>query len=396
MKKNILNLFFLLLCITSYSQINFEKGYFITNSGDKKECLIKNKDWKNNPDFIEYKFSQEDEAKTIKIDEIKEFSIENQSKYIRKNIDMDRLAGNDVLINGDRTSEIKNETIFLKCLIQGKANFYIYTDANFFAYFFDVNGSKTEQLIFKKSFTDRGVQFFNQYKQQIQNALQCETITKNDINKLVFKLESLYNIFLKYNMCSNPDEMVNYTAKKKKDFFNLRIRPGVVFQNAKFYSTSDVTSEVNFDNRATLTIGAEMEFIMPFNNNKWAVIVEPAFQSYKSEASGFTKVSSIDYKTIDLAAGMRHYFYLSDKSRIFVNVNFYTTFSFDSRLYNGSYEQDFEIFPTSNFGIGLGYSYKSKYSVEFRYATKKDLIKHYTNWNADYQFSSIMLGYKLF
>ena len=31
----------------SYSQIKFEKGYFINNYNDKTDCLIKNIDWKS-------------------------------------------------------------------------------------------------------------------------------------------------------------------------------------------------------------------------------------------------------------------------------------------------------------------------------------------------------------
>ena len=53
--KNLLVISFLFYLTFSYSQITFEKGYFISNDGIKTECFIKNLDWRNNPTEFEYK-----------------------------------------------------------------------------------------------------------------------------------------------------------------------------------------------------------------------------------------------------------------------------------------------------------------------------------------------------
>ena len=49
MKKQLLFLLTIILSFNCYSQISFEKGYYINNSYQKTNCLIKNIDWKNNP-----------------------------------------------------------------------------------------------------------------------------------------------------------------------------------------------------------------------------------------------------------------------------------------------------------------------------------------------------------
>jgi len=54
MKKLFTFLLMLTACFT-YSQINYEAGYFIDNNGKKTECLIKNVAWKNSPLNFEYK-----------------------------------------------------------------------------------------------------------------------------------------------------------------------------------------------------------------------------------------------------------------------------------------------------------------------------------------------------
>ncbi|MEM9681486.1 MAG: hypothetical protein AAF901_14280, partial [Bacteroidota bacterium] len=40
---------------TASSQVNYELGYIIDNSGNRIECFIKNLGWYNNPSEISYK-----------------------------------------------------------------------------------------------------------------------------------------------------------------------------------------------------------------------------------------------------------------------------------------------------------------------------------------------------
>jgi len=50
----------------SYSQISFEKGYFINNTNQRISCYIKNSDWKNNPTEFVYKIALEGDKMTAK------------------------------------------------------------------------------------------------------------------------------------------------------------------------------------------------------------------------------------------------------------------------------------------------------------------------------------------
>lgn len=55
----------------SYSQIVFEDGYFINESDQKINCLIKNVDWKNNPNEFEYRVSLADAVQKADIQSVK-------------------------------------------------------------------------------------------------------------------------------------------------------------------------------------------------------------------------------------------------------------------------------------------------------------------------------------
>ena len=49
------------------SQISYVKGYYINDSNQKINCLIRNVDWRNNPKEFEYKISEQTKKNTKRI-----------------------------------------------------------------------------------------------------------------------------------------------------------------------------------------------------------------------------------------------------------------------------------------------------------------------------------------
>lgn len=76
-------------CAKTYSQNNFEEGYFIKNNGERINCLIKNEDWKNNPSQFKFKTSQNSKIKTEKLNTVEEFGIIGKTKFIKRKVKVD-------------------------------------------------------------------------------------------------------------------------------------------------------------------------------------------------------------------------------------------------------------------------------------------------------------------
>ncbi|WP_397364543.1 hypothetical protein [Olleya sp. R77988] len=117
MKKQLLFLLTIILSFNCYSQITFEKGYFIDDSNQKTNCLIKNIDWQDNPTEFEYKLSENSKSKKANIKSIKEFGIDNISKYVRSIVNIDRSSEMLDDLTNDRNPEFKEEELFLKVFI---------------------------------------------------------------------------------------------------------------------------------------------------------------------------------------------------------------------------------------------------------------------------------------
>lgn len=126
MKKQLLLLLTVCLSLSGYSQITFEKGYYIDNANEKTDCLIKNNDWKNSPTEFDYKLAADTEPKRLNTKSVKEFGIHTKSKYIRYTGNIDVSSDNLDRISDDKNPVFESQTLFLKVLQEGKANLYLY------------------------------------------------------------------------------------------------------------------------------------------------------------------------------------------------------------------------------------------------------------------------------
>ncbi len=150
MKKPILLILTSLFFSFSYAQVKFEKGYYIDNAGNRVECFIKNVDKENNPTDFMYKMSEEAGAEKLTIDDVSEFGSDNQYKYIRAIVDVDKSSPDIKSLFSVKDPEFVIDTIFLKVLVEGKASLFSYYNYPLKRYFYTFKDNSIEQLIYKK------------------------------------------------------------------------------------------------------------------------------------------------------------------------------------------------------------------------------------------------------
>jgi len=374
------------------AQISYVEGYYINNSNQRVDCLIRNVDGRNNPLEFEYKTTEQAERETLTIKSVKEFGIYNVSKYIRVDVNIDRSNDNRDLLSTDKNPIFKQEELFLKVLIEGNASLFLYVDKSLRRYFYQTTNDDIDQLIFKAYKTpENKIGTNNKFRRQLYDNLKCSDITMDDVEQIDYKKKDILNLFMKYNSCNNS-KFVNFEEKVKSDLFKLNIRPGL--NSSSLSMSNDVISSSNtdYDNELTFRIGLEFEFILGFNKNKWAIIIEPTYQYFKAEETAITNLSNtnVDYTSIELPIGVRHYLFLNDKSKIFINGSLVYDFVLNSKVRN------LDASSGVNLAFGLGYKYNNTYSVEFRYHTSRNILTDYTSWTSDYKTISVIFGYSIF
>jgi hypothetical protein len=106
----------------------------------------------------------------------------------------------------------------------------------------------------------------------------------------------------------------------------------------------------------------------------------------------------MDYKAIEVPIGIRHYFYLNDNSKLFLNALYMFNITLSNDLEAERIDiLDVELEPKGNFAFGMGYKYNNKYSIEFRYKTPRDMLPANRIFgSSDYNNIAIIFGYTLF
>lgn len=408
MKKQIIFLSTLFLSLNCFSQITFDDGYFINNTNQKIFCLIKNVDWKNNPIEFEYKLSENGEPKKAYLNSVKEFGIANFSKYIRNTVNIDRSSNDINDLSSVKNPIFKEEQLFLEVLVEGKYTLYQYVDGSLKRYFYNEDNADVEQLIFKRyKNPENKIGTNNRFRQQLWNDLKCSEFKKSKYENLDYRKSEFVSFFVAYNKCNNED-YVNYEEKENRDLFNLTFRPRL---NSSFLTIQNTVSNAknyNFENEISFGFGIEAEFILPFNKNKWAIIIEPTYQRFKSEetirtndfSSGIS-IGNVDYTSVEIPVGFRHYFFLNNNSKIFVNASYVFDISSKSTIefsrIDGFITDSLEVVSRGgNLAMGVGYKQNDRYSIEFRFQTNRDLLNNYAFWTTEYSTFSIILGYSIF
>ncbi len=398
----------LLFSALFYGQTKFEKAYFIDNSERKIEVLIKNMDWKDNPVSFEYKTDENSFVQQASLKNVKSFEIYNQARYVRSIVKIDRSGSNVSNLNRTKDPEFKEEQLFLKVLVSGDANLYKYTDKSLHRYFYNTENSEVEQLIYKPYKVNESTMSYNlTYRTQLKDNLNCSDITPSDINRINYQEKDLIKLFLIYNKCKNPD-FQHTEAQPRKGNLNVNIRPRVNFSSLEFTNYYAEIDNYKMEDKLSFGLGLEAEYVLPFNNNKWSLIVEPTYQVYKSEKTSDVKstvaggklITTVDYQSVEIPVGIRHYMYLTEKSKMFLNAQYVPDIAINSSIkYNVAMNSTFNnlvIKSRSNVALGFGYAYADRFGVEFRYFIGREVLGDYSIFSSKYNEISFILGYKLF
>jgi hypothetical protein len=363
------------------------------------ECFIRNYEWEKNPGECEYKLTENGEIRKGNITSVKEFGIYGASKYIRVTTDIDRST---MELSDLRNPIWHQEQLFLKVMVQGKASLYNYTDEYSTKFFYSVNDSLVKQLIYKKYLTyDNKVTANIAFCQQLLNYVNCANTPISSIRDMDYKQGDLERYFKNYNACAGNTAIV-FDHKLNKGKFNLRITPGINYTSFSMFVISHSTPyrRIDFDNQTNFRLGFEAEYLLPFYNNKFGILLEPTYQSYTSKKEFGAKVAAINYNSIELLAGIRYYFFLNDNTKIFINgmLNSVASSNLNSKIEIpndlDNTVMPFKIKEKFNVAYGGGIDYK-RLSVEFRFYSNQKIMDDGYGWSSEYQKISLILGYNL-
>lgn len=394
-KFSLLVFAFLFYSTISFGQINFVKAYLVDNENNRIDCLIKDTDWERNPQEFEYKRSENSDIEIGNLNSVKEFGIGVSSKFIRVETDIDRSITELAKLENGRNPIWNREIVFLKVILEGKASLFVYREMNFTRFFYAVSGSEIKQLVFKEYRVERGVINTNtDFQQQLFSEVHCGQVSAFEMESLDYNQKDLERYFKRYNGCEGSP-VVEFGKSEKRDVFNLRLSSGLNYSSLAI--SRDLGSTIfhyDYNRELNFRFACEVEYILPVNRNKWGVTFEPAFQYFRGKNSIANYSKSLQYKSLDFSFGLRYYFFLNEKMKVFTNVIVNSVASLDFDSY---YEKEYAIIylhNSANLAFGAGFEYQGL-SVELRYYRPQEILDHYVTEFSAYQKISLVIAYKI-
>ncbi|WP_026915171.1 hypothetical protein [Christiangramia portivictoriae] len=404
--KYLLTLSAILVSATLFSQIQFEKGYYLTNTGEKINCFIKNSDWNYTPESFEYRLAQDADSKTANLNEVQEFRV-NDFFFIRKPVEIEISSDKTSELSTERKPQFSKNEVFLRLLVDGEVKLYEHNSRTKANYFYSVYEGGVEPLIFKKYQVNGKIKENGRFRQQLASDLQC-TNRNFQVSSISYNRRDLISHIQKVNEClgSNSEIYLNRDKKSKLvvypvigvGYANLEVDKGL---GAKGTSLSSLE----------YSAGLELEYIFNFNKYKWSASIESIYRKFQAEQSienaGYQSDLNVDYQSISTFLAVRHYFYLSENSKIFAHTGPVVDIPLNSEILYANTGR--AIDPVLNdldvnfgFGVGVGYAFADKVRLSVDYNSKnitgeKFVEANYDlDWRSSYSSFSLKIEYAIF
>ncbi len=384
------------------AQIEFEPGYYISNSGNRMEGLIKNQGWKKNPVVFQFKTNELATPQNIGILDASEFEITGHLKYVRAAVPVDQSTDSRTQLSISMVPEFEPDTVFLNVLVEGEATLFEMENEVNKRYYFQLKGEEITPLEFKKFLissteirsqkTNTKIRTNKTYQQQIRNSLNCSNINQDEIEKLEYKKRELVAVFTQFNECVNSDFIV-YRGKKAKRF-NISIGP-------RFYrSTLEVTGSAerdfaDFGSQSALTFDIEAEAFLPFNNNQWSLIVGFTPQKFAQTVTTEHGTISFDHASLNVPVGVRFNKYINPKTRWYLQSAFILTMFSETDIQYDFRNGANDTVSKPGISFAAGFIYKDLINAQFEFEPRRQLFALATTFETAYQTAALSVSYRL-
>lgn len=287
------------------AQSNFIKGIIINNNGDSILGTIDYRNWKNNPETIDF-INASYEKKTYDPSSISGFHIPSVSEtYTSFLVDINMEPGDpDDAINTrfDNIKPVKKKVFLLQIVKHISLSLYLYSDARKEHLFYVKQSNEPVELIHSYQYNESSKQVFEnaKYKEQLSALFEsCPNIV-HATQTTKFRKREIQDIVLEYLRCSAPGSAIN---SKKKDpvLFKFGILAGVSLNKFKIQGSNSVLTDDNYSGNISPVAGISLDIIIPRSRSSWHIVNEIIYKSHKTGSSfsrpygnGFTADLNVD------------------------------------------------------------------------------------------------------
>ena len=398
--KRLSTLLFVLLGLFGaqlYAQVQYQSGFIIDRDNQRIACEILDKGWRSTPSEIEYRLNTEASSKTATVTDLNGFGIDNCCRYIRYFGEVDASSDDLGELSRYPGPDWVTDSIFLEVLLEGKASLYLHRSGNTEKFFLQLDDEPIQPLLRKRFRNAQNlIGTNNHFRSQLKRLLICEGLNVNRLSSLNYEERPLTNYLRAYNSCQGVPSS-GFSKERTPFRFELSLRPGLAFNSTSIFNVLDNRRDADYGSYNSYRIGLEAAFTLPFGKEKWAIIVEPSYQSI-SETTTTTfapqQEAALEYQSVSIPLGVRYYSFLGDQASLFADVGFAVNLNLTNEVNYPLFQSTLALKDQGSPFAGVGGRY-GNFGLEVRYIPFIDLTSEYTFWRTEFQRIELIVGYTL-
>ena len=398
MLKSFFSLFVLFLVgiyipVLAQSVDEFEQGYIVLNDHTRIEVEIKNEDWVDNPSLIYYKINGKEHKASIK--DIEAFGIPGLFKFIRASVDLDPVPDITSRLDDRPQPSFVRKTLFLKVLVEGDANLYMYKEKKVIRYFYNIDGGPIKPLVYKRYYiSPYQIAENNEYRKTLIRKLKCPGMDISYFSRLSYKKKDLMALFDEYNKCRHSDIHI-YDKRLSRNIYRgfvmLRgdgLQVNIISSSLKNFPVSHPTVQIHANG------GIGFEYLLPFRHNRWGGWTGLFFRRLSSYQQGTSydvinndtliHTAKLNYLGLEIPLMLRYYFYVRHRWKLFIDAGFAMNINKSSHFV---YKKDDLVISDLkdrskgfwNAGLGVRYG---RFAASLQYIYNPNVIGKFYRFNA--------------
>lgn len=273
MKMKKFLLFLTLISIFGYSQNNFKESSVVFKDGEIKKGFVNYVKRRNTPQEFKFKSTIESEVEILDSTKIVSVEITDITKFIfREKIEADFQAKS---LSTANNSKVEYFDRFIEVIVDGEYSLCNYSDNQYEEFYYFGNDLKLRPLKTKSFYNDKNnLVVIEEYKTELKaNLAKNNPELINKINYTSLNASDLSKLFY----IINKKDLAILKAKVNNGFININVTSDLNF--IKFYDYN-----IDYGDKTLVSFGGEIEYVLPYYNNLFAIEIAPSFSFYKDEA----------------------------------------------------------------------------------------------------------------
>lgn len=294
----------LLATVFAAGQSNMIKAVAIDNNGDSIYGNIDYRNWKNNPQTINF-INSANEKKTFDPSSIRGFIVPRVMEvYTSFMVEIDNITSDQdrAIQNNFIDTVLVKKKVFLFQLVKHRGlSLYEYNSEHKDRFYYKKENEEPVELIHHYLFDESSnrVREITTYQDQLFFLFSGCPDAANKSTRIKFTKKEIQETFVQYLKCLDPASVIDARAKDEGSF-KIGIIGGLMWNTFKFKGTASFADD-NYSSSLSPLLGVSFDLGLSRNRNKWHFINEVMYKSYKTGTSftrpygtGYTVTSDVD------------------------------------------------------------------------------------------------------